>query len=201
MAAVVLSKGERARESILEAAHKLLIQQGFAATSMRQIGKAAGLAPGSLYNHFASKEEMFLAILKDRHPFYQIIPILLQVEGRTVEEFCRNAAHTLVENLGHHPDFLNLMLTEIVEFKGEHVPVLFETFLPELIPLGQRITSLDGKIRDVHPLVLMRAFLGMFFAYYITGILMGRAPIVFPEDALDQFVDIFLYGVLEEETA
>lgn len=201
MADVLLSKGERARQSILEAAHNLLIQQGFAATSMRQISKAAGLAPGSLYNHFASKEEMFLAILKDRHPFYQIIPILMGVEGRTVEEFCRNAAHTLVDQLGQHPDFLNLMLTEIVEFNGEHIPVIFESFLPDLLPLVQRLKGLDGRIRDENPLVLIRAFMGMFFAYYITGVLMGSASAAFPEDTLDQFVDIFLYGALEEEAA
>ena len=30
----------------------------------------------------------------------------------------RNAARTLVAHLQRHPDFLNLMLIEIVEFKG-----------------------------------------------------------------------------------
>ena len=54
----VLSKGERTRAAILDAAYDLFIEQGFAATSMRDIAGRAGLAPGSLYNHFSSKEEL-----------------------------------------------------------------------------------------------------------------------------------------------
>lgn len=196
-----LSKGERARQTILDAAYPLFIRQGYAATSMRQIAQAAGLAPGSLYNHFASKDEMFRGILQERHPFYQVLPILQGVEGRSVDEYCRNAAHTLVDQMGHHPDFLNLMLIEIVEFKGEHVPTLFDRFVPLILPIAQRMQSLEGRIRDVPPFILMRAFLGMFFSYYITGILMERVPSEMQKNALDHFVDIFLYGVLVKETA
>ncbi len=197
----VLSKGERARQAILDAAYELFIHQGFAATSMRQIADAARLSPGSLYNYFPSKDAMFQAILEERHPIHQMLPIMQRVEGRSVEEFCRNAAHTLVDELGHHPDFLNLMLVEIVEFSGEHVPLLFEKFLPEVMPLSLRFQGLEGSLREIPPFVLLRAFLGMFFAYYITGILMGRVPPALQENALDHFVDIFLYGILERETA
>jgi len=198
----VLTKGERTRQAILDAAHKLIIKQGFAATSMRQIAERAGLALGGIYNHFASKEEVFRAIVAERHPFFQIIPILNSVEGGTVEEFVRDAAHTMVAELGHHPDFLNLMLTEIVEFKGRHVPILFEKMFPMIMPLAHRIASLDGEMRQIPPAVLMRAFLGMFFSFYITEILIGRAmPKDMQVNALDYFVDIFLHGVLIKEPA
>ena len=39
--------------------------------------------------------------------------------------------------------------------------------------LADRIAGLDGKTRDIPPFILARAFLGMFFSYYITEILMG----------------------------
>ncbi len=201
MAEAGLSKGARARRSILDAAYNLFIRQGYAATSMRQIADGAGMVPGSLYNHFSSKEEIFRAILMEQHPFASILPILGRVKGTSVEEFCRNAAHTLVEELGHHPDFLNLMLTEIVEFRGEHIPMIFEKFMPQLMPLVGRFQSLQGELRDMPPLVLVRAFLGMFFAYYITGILMQRVPPGQQENALDHFVDLFLYGALVKESA
>jgi AcrR family transcriptional regulator len=196
------TRAERARQSILDAAYKLFTHQGYAATSMRQLREASGVALGSLYNHFSSKEAIFNAILDERHPFLQILPILSSVKGESVDDFCRTAAHTLVDQMGNHPEFLNLMLTEIVEFKGQHVPALFEKFLPMLMPLAQRLRSLEGQMRDIPPFVLARAFLGMFFSYYITGILMGRAmPPAMQENALDHFVDIFLYGVLVKETA
>jgi AcrR family transcriptional regulator len=196
------TKGERTRQAILDAAYGLIIEQGYAATSMRQIAERAGLAPGSLYNHFASKGEIFSAILLERHPFLQIMPILNSIEGESVEEYVHTAAQTLVDQLGHHPDVLNLMLTEIVEFRGEHVPLMFGNFAPRVIPLIQKIGHLDGEMRQIPPFVLVRAFVGMFFSYYITGALLGQAmPAVMQANALDHFVDIFLHGILVKETA
>lgn len=194
------SKGERTRQVIVESAYNLIIKQGYAATSMRQIAESAGLALGGIYNHYSSKEDVFRAIIEERHPFFQIIPILNSVEGESVEDFVRNAAHTLVAELGHHPDFLNLMLTEIVEFKASHVPGLFEKFFPMVLPLIQRLGNLDGNMRQIPPYILARAFLGMFFSYYITEILVARAmPPEMQVNALDYFADIFLHGILNSE--
>jgi AcrR family transcriptional regulator len=60
-AATPRSKGEQTRHSILSAAYSLIIRQGYAATSMRQIAEKSGLALGGIYNHFSSKEEVFRA--------------------------------------------------------------------------------------------------------------------------------------------
>jgi AcrR family transcriptional regulator len=201
MPELITKKGERTHQIIIDAAYNLMINQGYAATSMRQIAEKAGLALGSIYNHFSSKEEVFRALIQERHPFFQILPVLNSVQGETVEEFVRNAAQTLIEQLGHHPDFLNLMLIEIVEFKGEHVLLLFDKFIPMVLPLANHAASLNGKTRNIPTFILARAFLGMFFSYYITEILVG--PVMPPElraNALDHFVDIFLYGVLIKET-
>ena len=195
-----LPNGDRTRQAILDSAYGLIVEQGYAATSMRQIAEKAGLALGGIYNHFKSKDEVFCAIVEERHPFLQILPILSSVEGESVEEFARNAAHTLIKELGHHPEFLNLMLTEIVEFKAEHVPLLFGKMFPKILPLAQHLASLDGDIRQIPPPVLMRAFLGMFFSYYITEILIAHAmPKDMQINALDYFVDIFLHGILNSE--
>jgi len=194
-----LTKRERTRQAILDAAYSLIIEQGYAATSMRQIAERAGLALGGIYNHFPSKSDVFRTIILERHPFLQIVPLLNSAEGNTIEEFVRNAARLLIDELGHRPDFLNLMLTEIVEFKGEHVPLAFTKIFPMLLPLGQRIADLPGAMRPIPAPVLLRAFLGMFLSYYITGILLGPAmPPEMQDDALDHFVEIFLHGILAE---
>jgi AcrR family transcriptional regulator len=197
-----LTKGERTRQAILEAAYSLIVEQGYAATSMRQIAEKVGLALGGIYNHFSSKEEVFCAIVQERHPFFQIVHLLNSVEAESVEEFVRDAAHMMINELGHYPEFLNLMLTEIVEFKGSHVPLMFGKMFPMILSLADRIAGLDGKMREIPPAVLMRAFLGMFFSYYITGVLIGRVmPPEMQADALDHFVDIFLHGILVKEPA
>jgi len=197
-----VTKRERTHQAILDAAYSLIIEQGYAATSMRQIAERAGLALGGIYNHFPSKADVFRTIILERHPFFQILPLLNSVQGSTIEEFVRRAARLLIDELGHHPDFLNLMLTEIVEFKGEHVPLVFAKVFPLVLPLGQRIASLPGAVRPIPAPVLVRAFLGMFFSYYITGVLLGPAmPPEMQADALDHFVEIFLYGILVDKPA
>lgn len=196
----VLTKGERTSRAIIDAAYDLIVDQGYAATSMRQIVDKAGLSLGGIYNHFSSKDEVFRAILEDRHPFFQIVPLLNSVEGETLEAFARNAAHTLIAELGHHPEFLNLLLIEIVEFKGEHVPLVFEKMLPMILQLAQRLSNLGGNMREIPQLVLARAFLGMFFSYFITELLLNQTKFMAMQtNALDHFVDIFLHGILSDE--
>lgn len=51
-------------ESIIEAATEEFLEYGFADASMRRIATAAGMSASGLYKHFASKEEMFSAIVE-----------------------------------------------------------------------------------------------------------------------------------------
>ena len=53
------------RRRVLDAAAELFVRQGYAATTLRQIAAAAGIKAGSIYHHFASKEELFVAVLHD----------------------------------------------------------------------------------------------------------------------------------------
>jgi AcrR family transcriptional regulator len=51
------------RGRILESAIELFIERGISATTMREIGERADVAPGTLRNHFASREELEAAIV------------------------------------------------------------------------------------------------------------------------------------------
>jgi AcrR family transcriptional regulator len=193
------NKGERTRQALEDAAYRLFLAQGYHATSMRQIAEAAGLALGGIYNHFASKEEIFQAVIIAKHPYAQIIPLIASAPGDTTEAFIRNAAHAMVAELGHQPDFVKLMFIEIVEFNGRHFPALFQTIFPKTQPLLERFLSPASKIRPIPLPLLLRAFMGMFFSFYMTEFLMSDlTPPEMRQNALDGFVDIFLHGILQE---
>jgi AcrR family transcriptional regulator len=51
------------REVILREAAELFARQGVAATTVREIADAAGILSGSLYHHFASKDDIVDAVL------------------------------------------------------------------------------------------------------------------------------------------
>lgn len=52
------------RERLLEEGHRLLTQQGFAATGVQEITDAAEVPKGSFYNYFPSKEDFAIAVLE-----------------------------------------------------------------------------------------------------------------------------------------
>ncbi len=194
------SKGERTRQAVMDAAYDLFMEQGFHATSMRQIAERTGLALGGIYNHFSGKDALFSAIILDRHPYKDILRLISAAPGETVDEFIRNASQALVGELQQRPDFIRLLFIELVEFNGQHYPAVFETIFPEILPLIQRFTDASDSLRPIHPQILFRSFLGMFFSYYMTELLIGDA--LLPEmkaDALEHFVDIYLHGILAKD--
>lgn len=54
---------EETRSRILEAAAACFAQNGYDATGVAEICKAAGLSKGAFYHHFETKQEVFLALL------------------------------------------------------------------------------------------------------------------------------------------
>lgn len=50
------------RQQIISQAASLFARKGFDATSIRDIAAASGILSGSLYHHFASKEEIFVGV-------------------------------------------------------------------------------------------------------------------------------------------
>jgi AcrR family transcriptional regulator len=55
---------ERSEEQVLLAAAKLFREHGYAATSVRDIARAAGMLPGSLHYRYASKEDVLAALME-----------------------------------------------------------------------------------------------------------------------------------------
>lgn len=56
------------RERILDAALQCFAEQGYNRTSMRELAKRVEIRAPSLYNHFASKREIMLALLERSGP-------------------------------------------------------------------------------------------------------------------------------------
>jgi AcrR family transcriptional regulator len=51
------------RDRIVDAARRVILTKGLVRATTKEIAAAASLSEGTLYNHFANKEEMFLAAL------------------------------------------------------------------------------------------------------------------------------------------
>ena len=196
-----LTKGETTRIAIEDAAVKLFMEQGYHATSMRQIADEAGLALGGIYNHFSSKDEIFAAIIVDQHPYKKLLPLILAAETETAEKFFENAIRVVFAELGARPEFVNLMFIEMVEFKGRHGAAMLREIAPQVLPVFERIIKARQDLRVTNPALLMRSFFGMIISYYITEMVISNSVVskLMPKNSADVYVDIFLHGILNSE--
>lgn len=194
------TRGEKTRLDLIEAAYHLFLVQGYHGTSMRQVALEAGIAVGGIYNHFASKEDLFLAVLQEHHPYREVLPAMNAAQGDNLEDFVRDAATRMVSTLDEQRGFLNIMFIELVEFNGRHIPYLFELVYPQLATFAGRFIQDRQRLRPVPIPLMMRAFIGLFFSYIITDLLIGaQMPEEMQVNALDLFVDIYLHGILSSD--
>lgn len=194
-----LTKGKTTRILIEDSAIELFMEQGYHATSMRQIAERAELALGGIYNHFSSKEDIFQAIIIDKHPYKKVLPAIIEAEGETVEEFFHNAAQIVMKELKSQPYYIKLMLIEIVEFNGKHGASLIKEIAPKALPIFEKIVKSRKNLRVTHPALLLRSFIGMAMSYMLTEIVISNSIIqkLMPKNAADAYVDIYLHGVLK----
>ena len=59
-----MAKAQFDKDSILDKTIMLFWQQGYHGTSMQDVTATTGLKPGSLYNSFGNKEQLFIASLE-----------------------------------------------------------------------------------------------------------------------------------------
>lgn len=193
-------KSIETRANIIDAAYQLFVENGYNATALRDISQWAGVTVGAVYNHFDTKEDIWLAVLHEKHPYHEILPLIDKVEGETVADVFRSAARLLVRELLNRPDLFNLMFIEIVEFKAVHVTDLYKAILPKLIHLPGLLASRKGRLREIPPEILLRSFIGLFFSYYITGVLLKSIPMITTDEtSLEKFVDLYLTGILADD--
>ncbi len=195
-----LTKGESTRAAIEDAAMELFLTQGYAATSMRQVADKAGIALGGIYNHFAGKEQIFEGIIVDKHPYRKVLPAILAAQGETLEEFFRNAFRLIVTEMGERPEFINLMMIELVEFKGRHGSTMLREIAPKVLPVFEKIIKARKGLRVTNPAFLMRSFMGTVVSYLVTEMLVSKSIIhkLMPSNTEEAYMDIFLHGILKE---
>jgi AcrR family transcriptional regulator len=82
---------EHTRALLLDAAEEVFAEKGFTPASLDDIASAAGYTKGAIYKHFATKEDLFLAV-SDRYwrryfdNFAEVMASAKQVGAREIDE-------------------------------------------------------------------------------------------------------------------
>ncbi len=110
------SRSEQAaarREEILEAALQLFSEQGFAATTTKEIAQRAGIREGLLYHYFPSKLGILHAVVTRRHTFVgDALASIDGAESRPAREVIRAIGDGLIAVLGADLAFARVIMGE-----------------------------------------------------------------------------------------
>jgi AcrR family transcriptional regulator len=85
---------ERTRVLLLDAAEEVFAEKGFTPASLDDIARAAGYTKGAIYKHFATKEDLFLAV-SDRYwrryfdNFAEVMSTASQIGARELDEVAK----------------------------------------------------------------------------------------------------------------
>ena len=162
-----LGKDER-RAAILKIAHEAFLTDGYAATSMSTIAARYGGSKATLYNYFSSKEELFLAVVRDR---CDKVASVFDQELGVAEDLV-----TQLQRFGEH--FLSLVLADdaVASYRmmiGEcaRFPEIGQTFYEAGPTLGQSKLSVffrgaieKNLLRPTDTITVARVFIHLCLA-------------------------------------
>jgi TetR/AcrR family transcriptional regulator of autoinduction and epiphytic fitness len=193
-----LSKARRngSREAIVEAAERLFLERGFGAVSMDDLALAAGVARRTLYNQFASKEEIFREMLLGVSAQLETaLPPGIETQG-DVEDVLRLVARMILA-LHQHPEYLGFLRMVVAD--SRQFPWIAEEFAAVMDPQTERFVrylahlTAMGILDCRNPLLAAHQFMGMLNELSLWPWMTGRESVPVPEeDIIEETIRMFL---------
>ena len=103
-------RGMRSRELVLEAAERVMAEDGFEAATLARVVKEAGIPLSSVYHYYGSKDGILLAVMeRGAERFFAGLPDSdRRIGGPT--RYLATVIETATETLERHPNFLRLLI-------------------------------------------------------------------------------------------
>ncbi len=188
----------RKRQDILGAAAGVFARNGFPGTDMQAVADAAGVAKGTLYLYFPSKEELFLAAVdQGMRDLIAFIDAGVADIADPLERIGR-AIHLYLRFFKEHPEQVELLIQERAEFRDRKGPTYFEHcqrrkgewhgLLADLIRAGRLRDVPVERIDDV----VSDLVYGAMFTNHFSG---RHKPL---EEQTADILDIVFHGILSD---
>lgn len=188
------------KAAIVEAAIQLFSEKGFRGTTTREIAAAVGVSEPVLYQHFATKSDLYSAIIETKSQDVQRVSAEMEafLSGGDDRAFFTFLANLILDFFERDPSYLRLLLFSALE-KHELADRFHERQARGAIQaiaayIAQR--TQQGGFRALDPMLVALSFMGMVARYGQDVVLSKNAD--WPRDrklVVDGMVSIFLEGI------
>lgn len=191
---------KRRRDQIVEAAVACWLQAGFDATTVAAIAKQAGVAKGTVYLYFETKEQ----ILGEAIRRYSLVPnirgALSSMSGSTSDSLVRGVVRVLWLAMKERAALVQFLVREVC-VRPEHGREFFEkVVLPTNELMAEQFDKRAdaGDVRHINWFVASRALVGMLTIFVFTQEVFGGKDVrpLTDDEIVDTICDLFLNGAL-----
>ncbi len=195
------------RRQLIEVAIDLFARRGFSGTTTKEIASAAGVTEAIIFRHFATKEQLYSAILDHRKQALGSHGWLAEIkecmDNNDDEGLFRHIVSKVIEVVRRDPKFERVMLYAALE--GHELAALYHKkfsipimdLLREYIARRQK----EGALRELTPDAIMFAVGGMAQQYATHVHMCNYRDAGFGDaEAVEIFTGILMRGVLAEST-
>ena len=184
------------REAIVEAAVRLFLGRGFGAVSMDDLAEAAGVARRTLYNQFASKEEIFREmLLRVSGHLEDAFPPGIETQG-DVEEVLRLIARMILE-LHKNREYLGFLRMVVAD--SRQFPWIAEEFSAVMVPQSERLARYFAHLANMgvldcpNPILAAHQFMGILNEFSLWPLMITREDLSVPaEEIVEETVRMVL---------
>ena len=185
---------------ILQAALQEFARNGLAATRLEDIARRAGIAKGTIYRYFDSKEELFIAVIRSR------IVLSLDDFNQMINQFPgpTDALLRLVLT-GIYREFVGTdiaALMRILISEGQRFPGLVDLYYDEVISIGVSMLShiiqrgLErGEFRDSEAAREPRLIMAPAIMAALWRLTFNSQDPLSVDDFLNAHIDLVLHGL------
>jgi TetR/AcrR family fatty acid metabolism transcriptional regulator len=191
------ARGGDKRQRILDAAVRVFAKKGFYATRVSEVAKAAGVADGTIYLYFKSKDELLVSLFEDR---VERLLRYLQTELPTASSASEKLRRIIELQLGllegerDLAEVVTVILRQSTKLMKEYAAPKFAAYL-DVIARVVADGQAAGELRnDVSPHLAARAIFGALDGITMTWAL-GRADRGGLVRASGQLAEIVLRGL------
>ena len=186
------------RERLLELTAALFAEQGFAAVSMRDIARAAGLTPAALYHHFTDKDALYEAVLAHVYRSRtQALHAVLDTDGQSNSAMLRAFVMAFAGIVANDKIFSRLLHRELLDGSVARMQRLSTQVFQETFASFAKVLRALAPGRDHHftANAMITIILGHYECAVIRSSLLGYLPVHESPDFLaDQVIKLVLTG-------
>jgi len=153
---------ENTRQTIINHALTLFSEKGYEGVSMRDIAKSIGIKAPSLYNHFASKEDIFNSIIDEMSKRYHEMAMSNQVPQGTLEDVVNAYVNVTTESLVQIAKKMLLFMIKDDFAKKYRKLLTIEQYRSEKAGIAYQSFFIEGAIKFESKLFQEMMDLGVF---------------------------------------